>query len=122
MDELDKNKRKELQDQYKQIKTYMGVIQIKNKRSGKRFIGVYPNLKNKWVTVQAQLQIGRFANLELQRDWNELGPEAFDYEVLEQKDTGGITDVKWEMKIMEKLWLEELQPYGEQGYNRPLTR
>ncbi|SDT51206.1 hypothetical protein SAMN05444162_4687 [Paenibacillaceae bacterium GAS479] len=118
---MDKARRKELQEQYKDIKTYFGVIQISNKSNGKIFVTSYPNLKNKWSTLQVQLQLGKFANLELQRDWNVLGAEAFEYEELERKesDPAKITDMKWELKMILKPWLEKLQPYGERGYNRP---
>jgi hypothetical protein len=116
---MDKNKRKELQEEYKQIKTYMGVIQIINKANGKLYVDSYPNLKNKWVTLQAQLDMGRFANSQLQKDWKELGSEAFTYEVLEQKEADGVADVRWEIKQMEKRWLEKLQPFGDRGYNKP---
>ncbi|QHT61457.1 GIY-YIG nuclease family protein [Paenibacillus lycopersici] len=116
---MDKNKRKELQEAYKQMKTYMGVIRITNRTNGKIYIDAYPNLKNKWLTIQAQLDTGRFANAELQRDWKTFGPGAFGYEVLEQKETDDIADIKWEMKRMEKRWMEELQPHGERGYRKP---
>ncbi|MFF2482334.1 GIY-YIG nuclease family protein [Paenibacillus sp. NPDC058071] len=116
---MDKSKRKELLEAFKEVKTYMGVIQIKNTENGKIFIDAYPNLKNKWMTIKMQLDMGRFANLELQKDWKEIGESAFSYEVLEQKDTKDMTDVKWEMKQLEKPWLEKLQPYGERGYNKP---
>jgi hypothetical protein len=66
-----------------------------------------------------QLDMGRFANLQLQKDWTAFGRDAFTYEVLEQKDTDKIIDVKWELKLLEKQWLEELQPYGDKGYNKP---
>ncbi|TXK85153.1 GIY-YIG nuclease family protein [Paenibacillus sp. N3.4] len=115
---MDKSKRKELQEEFKQIKTYMGVIQIINKINGKKYIDSYPNLKNKWMTIQMQLDSGRFANSQLQKDWKEFGAETFTFEVLEEKETGDVTDIKWELKQMEKLWLDELQPYGDRGYNR----
>ncbi|MCR8644318.1 GIY-YIG nuclease family protein [Paenibacillus sp. N1-5-1-14] len=118
---MDKNKRKEMVEEYKQIKTYMGVIQITNKVSGKIFIESFPNLKNKWSSMQAQLQMGTFMNLELQKDWKELGEEAFTFEVLEQKEADDITDMKWERKKMKKPWLEKLQPYGDRGYNKQLN-
>jgi hypothetical protein len=70
---MDKNKRKELQEDYKQIKTYMGAIQITNKANGKIFVDSFPNLKNKWMTLQMQLDMGRFANAHLQKDWKEWG-------------------------------------------------
>lgn len=55
---MDMNKRKELIEEYKQIKIYMGVAQIKNQINGKIFIDSYPNLKNKWLTLQMQLDSG----------------------------------------------------------------
>ncbi|MDD9267757.1 GIY-YIG nuclease family protein [Paenibacillus sp. GCM10023248] len=120
---MDKSRRKELQEQFKEIKTYMGVIQIKNQVNGKIFIDSHSNLKNKWMTIQMQLDMGRFANLQLQKDWTELGGDSFTYEVLEQKETDQVTDMRWELKLMEKPWLEKLQPYGDRGYNKlPLKK
>lgn len=115
---MDKQNRKELLEKFKQIKDYMGVIKITNKGSGKIFVEAYPNLKNKWLTMQSQLNEGRHPNSLLQKDWNELGPDAFTYEVLEQKESGEITDMKWELKQIRKPWLIKLQPYGEKGYNK----
>ncbi|MCY9530422.1 MULTISPECIES: GIY-YIG nuclease family protein [Paenibacillus] len=116
---MDMNKRKELIEAYKQIKTYMGVVQIKNNTNGKIFIDSYPNLKNKWFTLQMQLDMGRFANAQLQKDWKEFGSDAFTYEVLEQKEADKVTDIRWEVKQIIKPWLEKLQPYGDKGYNKP---
>ncbi|MDR0270678.1 GIY-YIG nuclease family protein [Paenibacillus sp.] len=116
---MDKNKRKELLEEFKQIKTYMGVIQITNKVNRKIFVSGYPNLKNKWVTIQIQLDMGKFANLQLQKDWKEYGAEAFNYEVLEQKNTDDIFDIRWEVKQMEKRWFEKLQPHEDKGYHKP---
>ncbi|MBN7772117.1 GIY-YIG nuclease family protein [Clostridium aminobutyricum] len=115
---MDKNRRKELVEQYKQIKIYMGIFQIKNEKNGKIYIGTCSNLKNRWLTLRGQLEIGRFANAELQKEWKQQGPEVFDYEVLEQKEVKPETDVKWELKQMEKMWLVKLQPYDEKGYNK----
>ena len=42
---MDKLKRKELIEQYNQIKTSMGVFQIKNTSNGKIFVDSFPNLK-----------------------------------------------------------------------------
>jgi len=116
---MDKQRRKELLEQYKEIKTYMGVIQITNRINGKIFIAAYPNLKNRWLTIKSQLETGMHVNSQLQKDWNEYGPEAFDYKVLEEKDTEKVMDIPWEVKQMEKKWLEKLQPFGEKGYNKP---
>lgn len=116
---MDKERRRELQDLYKKMKTYMGVTKITNKKTGKIYIAAYPNLKNKWLSIQGQLDSGMHTNAKLQREWKELGMEAFEYEVLEEKATDDLTDIPWELKQMEKAWLEQLQPYGEKGYNKP---
>jgi hypothetical protein len=116
---MDHNKRRELLEEFKQIRTYMGVSQIKNKINGKIFIDSYSNMKNKWFTLQMQLNMGRFANAGLQKEWREFGADAFDYEVLEQKETDKVTDMRWELKQILKPWLEKLQPYGDRGYNKP---
>ncbi|GIP21283.1 GIY-YIG nuclease family protein [Paenibacillus sp. J22TS3] len=116
---MDKNKRRELLEEYKQIKSYMGVIQIQNKVNGKIYIDSYPNLKNKWLTLKMQLDQGRFANAQLQKDWLEFGADAFTYEVLQQKESDEVTDMRWEQKQMLKPWLQKLQPYGDRGYNKP---
>jgi hypothetical protein len=116
---MEAKSRKELQEEYKRLKTYMGVIKVTNNINGKIYITSYPNLKNRWVTLQSQLNMGMHANFQLQRDWKELGAEAFSYEVLEEKDTVDITDVRWEMKQLERLWLEKLQPFEDRGYNKP---
>lgn len=116
---MEKKTRKELQEEYKQIKTYMGVIQLTNKINGKIFIAACSNLKNKWMRIQSQMAMGIHSNTQLVRDWEEFGAEAFTYEVLEEKEADGVTDMRWELKQMEKPWLEKLQPYGSRGYNKP---
>jgi hypothetical protein len=64
---MDKQRRKELQEQFKQIKTYMGVVKITNTVSGKILISFSTNLKNRWLNLKGQLNMGRYANLQLQK-------------------------------------------------------
>ena len=116
---MDKKRRKALIEQYKQIKTYMGIVQVKNNVNGKIIIDTCSNLKNRWLTLKWQLDMGRHPNSQLQKDWNEFGPEAFTYEILEKKETDEISDVRWELKKMKNKWLEKLQPYEDRGYNKP---
>lgn len=116
---MDKDRRRELLEEYRKIKTSMGVIQIRNNKNNKVYIDSYPNLKNKWLTIKAQLDMGSHPNSQLQKDWRDIGAVAFTYEVLEEKETDEIADVRWELKQMEKRWLNKLQPYGDSGYNKP---
>lgn len=39
---MDNERKKELKEQYKQVKTYMGVAVITNTANGKIFVGAYP--------------------------------------------------------------------------------
>ena len=115
---MDKQRKKELLEDYKNIKTYMGITQIKNRVNGKIYVAGYPNLKNKWESIKGQLNLGMHVCTALQQDWKQQEQESFEYTVLEQKATDKIDDVRWELKQMEKQWLQKLQPYGENGYNR----
>ena len=116
---MDKQRRKELQELAKQIKTEMGIIQITNKITGKIFIDTSRNLKNRWLTIKMQLDLGRFYNLALQKDWTEMGEDAFSYEILEKKEVDEETGNQNEaLKKMLKPWLNKKQPYEEKGYNR----
>jgi len=70
---------------------------------------------------RAELRIGAHRNRELQGEWNEIGEDGFVFEVLDTlpaSDEPGY-DVKGELRVLEELWLERLQPYGERGYNIP---
>ena len=116
---MEKSKRKELIEFYKQMDTMMGVYQIRNNMNGKIFISSFANLKSKWLTIRMQLDMGRHPNSELQEDWNELGGNAFSYKVLEERKQEADMDVKWELQQMEKAWLAKLEPYDERGYNKP---
>lgn len=117
---MDNQRRKELKEQYKQIKTYMGVYKITNTVNGKIYIATSSNLKSRWFTICQQLDMGKFVNSQLQKDWKELGEKAFTYEVIEEKEVEESTDTRWELKQMEKEWHNKLQPYDDKGYNRPL--
>lgn len=114
------DRKAELKQQYKEMKTEAGVYQIKNLVNGKVYIDSTRNLK----TIngkKVQLKFGSFFNNKaLQEEWNQYGEEAFAFEVLEvlkEKDDPYF-DIKKELSKLEEKWLETLQPYDERGYNR----
>jgi len=115
---MDKLRRRELMEAYKQIKVYMGVYRIKNAANGKVLIGTSSNLKNRWLTLKMQLESNRHQNSGLQMDWNEYGADNFIYDVVDQKECKDGININWELEKMEKEWLEKLQPYDGKGYNR----
>ncbi len=48
----------------------------------------------------------------------QFGPDAFTYEVLEQKETEEVKDIPWELEKMLDAWMDQLQPYGDKGYHK----
>lgn len=110
---------KELKEAYKQQKFRIGVFQIRNAVNGKIFVGSSVNLDAIWNRNRSELNFGGHRNEVLQKEWKEYGGNNFRFEVLaelEQKE-GEAKDYGREVKELEVLYLDELQPFGEKGYN-----
>ena len=114
--------RKELINEYKNTKFRMGVFQIRNTVNHKIYIESSPNLDKIWNRHRLELEFGNHRNTGLQKDWKEYGEQNFVYEILaeiEQPEDSHL-DVNKELKLLEQMYLEELQPYDDKGYhNRP---
>ncbi len=117
-EEKDMNHRKELIQKYMEIKIEAGVYQIKNLKNNKILVRSTLDLKTMNSTRLVLLSNG-FRNKKLQDDWNLYGEDAFSFDVLEvlEEKTDGFFDKHYELKQLEKKWLEKLQPYGDAGYN-----
>lgn len=115
----DMKTRKALKAAYKEMKFQMGTFQIRNQSNGKIFIGTSNNLEAIWNRHRFQLNMGSHRNAMLQKDWNALGEEGFVFEILETLEhEEGITDYNKELEVLEEMFLEELHPYGDRGYNK----
>lgn len=111
--------RDELKRDYQQRIKPAGIFQIKNTVNGKVLLGSSLNLEGPLNSHQFMLKIGSHRNQALQRDWNEHGAEAFVFEILDvvkERDEPGF-DRAAELAVLEELWLEQLRPFGERGYN-----
>lgn len=111
--------RKDLIREYKETLRPMGVFQIRNLLNEKVFVGSSTNLDGIFNRHRFALNHGSFQSKDLQKDWNELGAEKFAFEILEELELREGFDVKRELEFLEDLWLENLKPYGERGYNVP---
>jgi len=111
---------KEMKEAYKLYKSKKGVYQIRNKMNGKIFVGSSTDLKASWNRNKMQLNFGNHPNNELQKDWKNFGENAFVYEILSElkEEDDKKIDPKKEVKELEELYLEELKPYDENGYNK----
>jgi hypothetical protein len=77
-------RRKELQAQYKQMRSDMGIIAVVNQSNSKTFFDIAVNLKGRINRIDFQLKSGGHPNRELQKDYRELGRDRFLIKVLEQ--------------------------------------
>ncbi len=111
--------KKALIREYKETPRPMGVFQVRNTVNGKVFIGTSVNLPAMLNRQQSQLRFGGHPNKQLQKDWAEFGPEAFEFEVLDTLPPPARPDYdpSNDLRALEELWLDKLSPFDERGYN-----
>jgi hypothetical protein len=101
----------------------MGVWAIRNRANGKVLLGASLNVQGALNRARFDLERGAHRTRALQEDWNRLGADSFTFEVLDvlkpPEEPGA--DLKAELEVLESLWLERLQPYGDAGYHPPPT-
>jgi len=117
--------RADLKRAYKETPRQAGIFQIRNTQTGKILLGSSTNLHGPLNKHRFMLAIGRHDNALLQKDWNQFGSGAFTFEILEivkpSDDPAFCLDD--ELALLEQIWLEKLQPFGERGYNQgPIRR
>ena len=104
---------------YKASRRPMGIFQVRNVVSGKRFVGSSVDLSAIFNRIRFQLFAGAHPNKDLEADWKRLGADKFTFDVLEEivlrEDPN--YDYNADLETLEDLWLEKLQPYDEKGYN-----
>lgn len=112
--------RKALIRQYTQTPRTMGVGAVRNTANGRTLVVASRDLPALLNRQRAQLRLNAHANRALQADWNSLGPDAFDFVVLDTlipKDAPDY-DPTEDLRTLEGLWLEKLSPYEPAGYHR----
>ncbi len=109
----------EIKKEYKEKVPTMGVYKITNLVNGKIFIAGSLNIPARINRHKFELKFGSEGIKELQSDYNQFGEDNIKFEILDElkpKDEPG-TDYKEEVELLEQMWTEKLQPYGEKGYN-----
>jgi group I intron endonuclease len=112
--------RQEIKREYKERKKPAGVFQVRNIKNGRVLLGSSLNLEGALNRHKFELKMGSHRNTDLQNDWNEHGPDAFAFEVLEEVKVRDVPhfDLEDELTLLEQIWIENLQPFSELGYNR----
>src|SRR5262245_36422033 len=112
------DKNKELKKEYKLNHPPMGVFQIRNIVNDKVLVSAALNLPGIFNRYKLQLKAGDHPNAALQAEWNEFGAESFVFEILDELTPREGRDNREEVTLLEELWLEKSQPYGDRGYNK----
>lgn len=110
----------EIKKNYKQTLQPMGIFIVKNLANNKIFIGSSKNLPGRINRFKFGLKYGTESNKLLTDDYKKYGEENFTFEILDElkpKDDPGY-DYTEDLKVLEQMWIEKLQPYGEKGYNK----
>jgi group I intron endonuclease len=112
--------KQDINREYKERIKPAGVFQVKNTVNGKVLLGSSLNLEGPLNGHKFMLTSGSHRNEALQKEWKEYGHDKFVFEILEVVK---VTDdenfnVKDELTLLEEIWIEKLQPFGERGYNK----
>lgn len=111
--------KQDLKREYRERKKPAGVFQVKNTVNGKVLLGSSLNLEGPLNSHKFMLTIGRHRNEALQKDWNGFGGDKFVFEILEQVKVSDDPNFNLsdELTLLEQIWIEKLQPFGDRGYN-----
>jgi hypothetical protein len=116
--------RKALTRAYKESRRPMGVYRVRNIKTGRSLVGVSIDLPSILNRHRAQLRLKAHSNRALQSDWDQLGPDAFAFEILDTLTPIDRPDYDptEDLRALGDLWIERLSPFGERGYDSPTKR
>ncbi len=101
------NSRKAIRNEYKERKQLGGVYRITNTLSGQYLLGYAANLNSVQNRFQFSITTGSAPHPKLQKDWQELGPQTFTLEILEElEQQPGQSQAEFldDLKTLEQLW------------------
>lgn len=110
----------ELKKNYQNSLQPMGIYQVKNNVNGKILIGSSKNLPGRLNRFKFSLKYGAESNKELMEDYNEYGEDNFSFEILDELKPKEDPDYDYteDLKVLEEMWIDKLQPFGDKGYNK----
>ncbi|MPN44452.1 hypothetical protein SDC9_192017 [bioreactor metagenome] len=108
-------RKKELKELYKNMKTDMGLFIIKANFNNKCYIEGTKDLKGTINSTKFKLDLGNHPNKELQQQWKDQGESDFTIEILDKleydKDESKV-DYSDELNILKLIWEEKLSKKG----------
>jgi hypothetical protein len=112
--------RDELKRAYKESRPQMGVLLIRNTRSGRFDVRSSVNLRGAMNRLDVEVTPSTNPNRELQDDWRTLGREAFEVKVLDVLEPPADAPAGWDPKPdlaeLQRMWRERLVAEGGVPY------
>lgn len=87
-----------------------GIYRIRNRTTGKCYVGSAVNIERRWGEHRAYLRGGYHHSQHMQRAWLLHGEEEFLFEVIEEVCPERLIE-------REQHWIDALAAYGRSGYN-----
>ncbi len=118
---MDKSKQAALKREYKENRRPAGVYRIKNTANGKIFIGSSVDVQSRINRHKAGFAfLDSHENPNLIADGKKYGAENFIFGILETLEGEYEFDaaLREDMKLLEQMWLEKCEPFGDNGYNK----
>ena len=116
--------RKALIRAYREQRPVMGVYRIRRRDTGRAFVGTSVNVPAIFNRERLQLRFGAHGIASLQQDWNALGEDAFEFEMLdalEWPDNAPDYRPADDLAALLEMWKERLALTPELTY-APLAR
>ncbi len=113
------SQKRELTRQYKDTMPAIGIYVIRNLANKRVFVGGSMNVQGSINRERFELDLKSHRNPKLLQDWLQYGPENFTFEVIDtvKKREDPAFDYKGELAALLDMWREELNCYGDTGYN-----
>ena len=108
---MDREKKKEIQAQYKEREVVGGVYAIRNTKKNKLLVEATVDFRGSKNRFEFALETGSCVHLKLQDDWTEQDGRDFGFEVLEELKKGEAqtpAEFKADVDLLRQMWLEKL--------------
>ena len=113
------DRKKELKEQYKQLKPVMGLLAFQSTITGKHHLEASLDLKSTMNRTLFQLKHGSHPQKELQRDWNQGGTNSFEIQILDELspvEDGTPKNYEEELEELRLMWIDTLTKKGISFY------
>ena len=111
--------KQELKQEFRSLKFRAGIFRIRNKTDDRTFLQASADLDRGFNSDLFQLRAGMHSNALLQSDWNVLGPEQFETDILDElklKETATPAETEQELKLLLKMHIAEMKQQGHLLY------